>query len=196
MSQRPARRIFVLEAAESKDGSSAITSIGIRLDRGGVQCTPYDRLAPSRRKEWDAFEETVTRLAQGRHLYISGRFDHLPNGLQTVVVRQERRGVVVGMCRVPAKSDLHQVLVGNRGNWLGYLVTDRLLSPDEGTRIAAMASASGMMNEKVFALCPNAYCGIEDGDDFDAFDLRCRTRDAPDILAIVRSVFEELSIEL
>jgi len=99
------------------------------------------------------------------------------------------------MCRVPAKSDLHHVLVCNPGNWLGYLVTDRLLSPDEGIRIAAMGTASGM-DENMFALCPNAYCGIEDGDDFDEFDLRCRTRDAPDILAIVRSVFEELSIEL
>jgi hypothetical protein len=119
----------------------------------------------------------------------------MPNGLQTFVVRQEHPGVVVGMCRVPAKSDLHHVLVCNPGNWLGYLVTDRLLSPDEGIRIAAMGTASGM-DENMFALCPNVYCGIEDGDDFDEFDLRCRTRDAPDILAIVRSVFEELSIEL
>jgi hypothetical protein len=138
----------------------------------------------------------VTKLVQGRHLYISGRFDHLPNGLQTFGLRQERRGVVVGMCRVPAKSDLHHVLVGNPGNWLGYLVTDRLLSPDEGIRIAAMDGAPGIMHGKMFALCPNAYCGIEDGDDFDSYDLRCRTGDAPDILAIVRSVLKERSIEL
>jgi hypothetical protein len=175
------------DVAASGSVPAPLTIIRAWVGRGGQQWKAYEALPLAGRKEWDAFEEILMRLASHNHLYVSGLLDRMPAGLEAFASRRLRGGFA-GLCRVPCRTDLHHVLTWNPLGWLGYLVSRSRLSAEDAMRLAKLLHKHSPVSALLFEWCPTALYGLEDGDDHDSLRVICRQEDRSTALKVIRDV--------
>ncbi|MBE3123320.1 MAG: hypothetical protein IMZ65_00780 [Planctomycetes bacterium] len=201
---REPRMVFV--TPDGKVSATPQARMWVRIERGGVQQVRYDCLPPDRRVEWDAFEEVLLRLGLGKAVYVAGRFRSRPEGewYQTgregewFLPNSKGDGVVYGMWRVQSRDSLHKHLtedvLGFR-EWLVFLVTPTALPSDEAVRVAKHMDRHGALGRAFSEWCPNAYCGMAEGDDFNGFDLTCRSDAVEEVVGVIKAVLRQYHID-
>ena len=184
-------RIFDIARTISESGC-VTARISVLLFRGGPQWILYDKLSLDLKKEWDAFERILLCLSSGKTLYVSGRFEEIPSGVDKFVVDQEKDSWI-GLCKVNRERDLHGILVGTPDSEYEYLITNQDLSHDDAMRISNLGREDDFVN--LVGLRKDIYCCLEECMDRDWFWLTCREDDVETITKCIKGVLKEFSID-
>jgi len=198
MAQKHKQRIQAKRMPTSATRKVPCAHITVLITRGGPQWVPYTALSAHLRREWDAFEQILLRLSDGRCLYISGSFNRAEGKTRERTVLKEGREEWTGMCVVTTAQDLHAVLVENPLTiGYGYLITERSLCEDEAMAVAKRHHrlwGGHNMDDQIIDSCPPAFCGIEECIDRDWFGLECRLGDYEGIARTIVDVLSEFEV--
>jgi hypothetical protein len=155
-------------------------AISISLSRGDPDYTPYSEQPESIRRQWDALEQFLLQLGDGRQVYVTGRFYGSPIGLETFVSKQTK-SYWVGTCRICDRVQAHELLAANPTEWYDFVITEAAPSSALAVRFVEVPRKRHFF-EHMLGCCEKIFCAIEENNDRDAIDLLCTKRDLKMIL--------------
>ena len=118
----PGERVMIPAQVRSNVSPSNVASVTVRLERGGSGWPSYNATLPSHlKRQWDAYEAFLMRLAESRYLYVVGGFEPVADEAKAIVVYRHTtllRGRelpqwegLYGPCQ--SQKELHDVFLAN-----------------------------------------------------------------------------------
>ena len=157
----------------------------VTLSRGGPQEWPYYRLSPRKKKEWDAVEDIVETLAEGRRLYSYGTI-HADRIRSKYWIGKTGARRAVGVTAVPTRSHLHEVLVCNVHERFYFVVTHRDIGDAEALEIWQHVDAC-LPHTALVERHAHVHCALVEMLNHECFEVVFRPQDAREITAVVQS---------